>query len=46
MGRPGGLPGTREFIVRGYPYIIAYEVDETRRELSIVSVIHTARQRP
>ncbi|MFG1284938.1 type II toxin-antitoxin system RelE/ParE family toxin [Xanthobacter autotrophicus] len=46
MGRPGVLPGAREFIVRGYPYIIAYEVDETRRELSIVSVIHTARQRP
>ena len=46
MGRPGALPGTREFIVRGYPYLVAYEVDETRRELSIVSVVHTARQRP
>jgi toxin ParE1/3/4 len=43
MGRPGLDEGTRELIE--YPYIIVYEVFESRREIVVWSVIHGARAR-
>jgi toxin ParE1/3/4 len=43
MGRPGLVEGTRELIE--YPYIVVYRVDEERREVVIVSVVHGARHR-
>lgn len=44
MGRPGRVDGTREFVVSGTPYIIAYTVHADR--LVILAVIHSARKWP
>jgi hypothetical protein len=35
-----------EWIVRGLPYIIVYEVFEERGELHILGVFHQAQKRP
>jgi addiction module RelE/StbE family toxin len=45
MGRPGRAAGTREWVVRGLPYIIVYRVDEGRDELTVLSVFHGAQDR-
>jgi toxin ParE1/3/4 len=44
LGRPGRVPGTRELIVSGTPYLVPYRVvgDEVR----ILRVYHGARQWP
>jgi toxin ParE1/3/4 len=36
MGRPGRLPGTRELVVSGTPYIVPYRVRRERLELLAV----------
>jgi plasmid stabilization system protein ParE len=41
IGRAGLAPGTREWPVRGLPYVIVYHV--TDAELVIVGVFHSAR---
>jgi plasmid stabilization system protein ParE len=43
MGRQGFIEGTRELIE--YPYIIVYRVDEQRREIVVISIIHGVRDR-
>ena len=43
MGRPGLDEGTRELIE--YPYIIVYEVIETRAEIVVWAVMHGGRDR-
>ena len=43
MGRPGLVNGTRELIE--YPYIIIYSVDDRRREIDVLSIMHGAQQR-
>jgi toxin ParE1/3/4 len=40
MGRPGLDEGTRELIE--YPYIIVYEVFESRAEIVVWSIVHGA----
>jgi len=45
MGHEGGAPGTREWVVRGLPYIIVYEVREQNEELVVLAVFHGARER-
>ncbi len=44
LGRPGRVSGTRELIVAGTPYLVAYAVlgDEVR----ILAVLHTAQKWP
>jgi toxin ParE1/3/4 len=44
LGRPGREPETRELVVAGTPYIIAYRV--YRGRLSILAVLHAAQSRP
>lgn len=44
MGRPGRVPGTRELVIAGLPYIVAYAVIEQRAE--VLAVIHGARRWP
>ena len=44
LGRPGRVENTRELIVAGTPYIVAYTVIEG--EIMILSVIHGARRWP
>jgi toxin ParE1/3/4 len=41
MGRPGRLPGTREFSLPGLPYLLVYEADSDA--LTILAVFHGAR---
>jgi len=43
MGRPGLDPGTRELIE--YPYIVVYEVRETRAEVEVLAIVHGAQDR-
>jgi toxin ParE1/3/4 len=43
MGRPGRAKGTHELIES--PYIIVYKVDVRQRLVSVVAVIHGARDR-
>jgi toxin ParE1/3/4 len=44
MGRPGRVIGTRELIVPGTPYVVAYRVRESAVE--VLAVIHSAQQWP
>ena len=43
-GRPGRVPGTRELVLQGLPYFLAYRV--RGKTVQILRVIHTARQWP
>jgi plasmid stabilization system protein ParE len=44
MGRPGRRRGTRELVVSGTPYIVAYRIRLT--VIEILAVIHGARRWP
>jgi addiction module RelE/StbE family toxin len=44
MGRPGRVADTRELVVSGTPYIVAYSV--IAEAVTILAVIHGARQWP
>jgi toxin ParE1/3/4 len=44
LGRPGRVPGTREFVVTHFPYILPYRVRNGAVE--ILRVLHTARKWP
>jgi toxin ParE1/3/4 len=44
MGRPGRVPGTRELVVAGTPYIVAYRVMASR--VDVLAIIHAARRWP
>lgn len=44
MGRPGRVPGTRELVVSGTPYIIPYRV--RGGEVQILRVFYGARKWP
>jgi plasmid stabilization system protein ParE len=43
MGRPGFIEGTRELVE--YPYLIVYKVDDLRREVSVLAIVHGAQDR-
>ncbi len=45
IGRKGKVEGTREWIVRGLPYIILYEVDDARQVVIVLAVFHGAQNR-
>jgi len=44
MGKPGSVPGTREMVASGTPYIIPYRV--VANEVQILRVLHGARKWP
>lgn len=44
IGRPGRVPGTRELVIRGLPYIVPYRV--RYNDLELLRVLHTARRWP
>ncbi len=44
IGRPGDIKGTRELVVPGTPYIVAYRVQDT--QIDILFVQHGAREWP
>jgi toxin ParE1/3/4 len=43
MGHGGRVPGTQEWLVRGLPYILVYQIDPN--EVLILGVFHAARDR-
>ena len=43
-GRTGRVPGTRELVLQGLPYFLAYRVKG--KNVQILRVIHTARHWP
>jgi toxin ParE1/3/4 len=43
-GRQGRVHGTRELVVAGTPYIVAYRVH--REEIQILAILHGARRWP
>lgn len=45
-GHPGRVSGTYEKSVRGLPYVIAYAIGTDGGQISILRVIHTARNWP
>ena len=46
MGRIGRVPGTHEWVVRGLPYIIVYEIGVIDPdEVLILAVFHAAQNR-
>lgn len=45
-GRPGRVHGTYEKPVLGLPYLIAYALTNDEKAVSILRVIHTARDWP
>ena len=45
LGHKGDDPGTFEWVVRGLPYIIVYEVNVERGELVVLAVFHGAQER-
>ncbi len=44
LGRPGRVPGTRELVVRGTPYLVPYRV--RGGNIEILRVFHGARRWP
>lgn len=46
LGRPGRVPDTRELVVTGTPYIVAYSVDKSAQAVIILQVQHSARLWP
>jgi hypothetical protein len=41
----GSVPGTREWIVTGLPYIIVHEIDPNNDELILIGIFHGAQDR-
>ena len=46
LGRPGRVPDTRELVITGTPYIVAYTVDKSAHAVIILQVQHSARLWP
>lgn len=47
MGHEGSLPGTREMVVPGLPYIVVHRIDHRDEDiLVILGVYHGAQLRP
>ena len=46
MGRPGRVAGTRELVITGRPYIVAYTVDNQIDAVVILRVLHGTRRWP
>lgn len=44
IGRPGRVPGARELVIRGLPYVVAYRIRDN--SLESLRVLHTARRWP
>ena len=42
MGRPGRIPGTREWLVRRTPYVVVYAIGDST--IDILGVFHCAQE--
>jgi plasmid stabilization system protein ParE len=43
-GRAGRVPGTRELVITGTPFIVAYRI--AKNEVRVLAVLHAAREWP
>ncbi len=43
-GRKGRVPGTRELVISGTPFVVAYRIE--KNEVRILAVMHAARKWP
>jgi toxin ParE1/3/4 len=46
IGRRGRRPGTRELVVDGTRYIVAYRIDPARSQIQILRILHGSRLWP
>jgi toxin ParE1/3/4 len=46
IGRKGRRRGTRELVVDGTRYVVAYRIDEARTEVQILRILHGSRRWP
>src|SRR4051794_23060478 len=46
IGRKGRVAGTRELVVDGTRYIVAYRIDASRGMIEVLRILHTARRWP
>ncbi len=46
LGRPGRVAGTRELVIPGTPYVLAYTADVDKQQVVILRVLHGARLWP
>lgn len=46
IGRRGKLPRTRELVLADLPYIAIYRIDQRRKIVVIMRIIHTAQEWP
>ena len=46
LGSSGRRPGTRELVVDGTRYIVAYRIDTAQEQIQILRVLHGARVWP
>lgn len=44
LGRPGRVPGTRELVIGGTPYVVPYRVKN--QQVEILALYHGARRWP
>ena len=42
MARLGSVSGTYEWVVRGTPYLLVYDIDEAGEEIRVLAVFHGA----
>lgn len=45
-GRPGKVLGTRELVIDGTPFLIAYRIQDRHRRIEILAVKHGAQRWP
>lgn len=46
IGRRGQVAGTHEWAVQGSPYILVYEIDDARGDITVLGVFHGAQDWP
>jgi toxin ParE1/3/4 len=44
VGRAQAVEGVRKLVIRKYPYLIYYRVDEAAQEIIILTIQHAARE--
>ena len=46
IGRTGRVPGTRELVIPGTPYVTVYRLNRPRERVEILRILHGAKRWP